>query len=404
MACAVEGGPIGFGQAGQDETGHRTYVVYHKVVSNAPQTDGPYDAMRAAGLPAVGAYWTFGSTPDYWAFARLTRSVEPLPGVKQPGPIAYWKVGTTFSSSPLRTCRENETRNPLTVPQKITINSANYQQEARFDRYGNPLLNSAFEHLKGPQTEFDHGRTQIVIEQNVAELQQDVLDSLKNHLNDAPLWGYPYRAVKFSEWSAEKKHFGPCGDPIAVGTGTAVLGGYTYWTRRLTFDVKLAELADLEVSQKYPYITSVPLGTGPDDLVIDVEEWAKVMTMTSTMVPGWDRLIIDEGTKCIRGYWQKDRTKPHFGRYVVARQYVDEAAGTATEEVSPFNPANMIRFKDWNDENARTLLNGYGHPVDTALGDTGTGTGYAVDQQGYIRCEYYQDGNLMLLGIPASLA
>lgn len=103
----------------------------------------------------------------------------------------------------------------------------------------------------------------------------------------------------------------------------------------------------------------------------------------------FDRWTPDYSNICIRGGW--DRTvKPYVWR---------EAPG-----VDFNNPQDFMRYKDWNDENCRVLLDGQGKPLSAAL-TTGTGTSTATgdDDVVYIHVQYYQERNMWILDLPTDL-
>ena len=58
---------------------------------------------------------------------------------------------------------------------------------------------------------------------------------------------------------------------------------------------------------------------------------------------------------------------------------------------SASNPLDFQRFKDCHDENARTLLDGSGQPLEIG--------GSPV----YVSMQFYKESDFLLLGIPASL-
>ena len=97
----------------------------------------------------------------------------------------------------------------------------------------------------------------------------------------------------------------------------------------------------------------------------------------------FDRKIADEGTKVLHGHWED------------SGWVLDDIDGAPPDFN---NPQHFYRFKDRNGENTRVLLNGQGEPI--SLDETGTGTAgsniYEID------VEYYEESNLLLLGIPTT--
>lgn len=109
-----------------------------------------------------------------------------------------------------------------------------------------------------------------------------------------------------------------------------------------------------------------------------------------------DRDVLDEGTMVLNGRWGRPAEgEPDRWITIPVRQ----------DDVSPdpdyLDPTHFIRAKDRNGENARFVLNGYGQPLAGETADTGTGS--FIDEPGNIRVEYYQESNLLLLGIPTIL-
>jgi hypothetical protein len=367
----------------RDADGHRTYKVRHLVVA-----DGPATALTTPGLPAPGAVWSFPNDVDNWAWCRADADVKLHQ--EREGEGRTWAVDQTFSTRPPERCQTTAVADPLLEPQQVSGSSVRYSEEATEDRFGNPVVNSAHEPLRGPPVEFDANRSQVVIAQNVAALELALCESLRDHVNDAPLWGLAARCVKLSDFSWEKKYQGSC---------------QPYYTRKFTFDLH----------------------------------------------PGtFDREALDEGTKMLAGDWSE--TDPPV--------YTPKAWADAG------NPAHFVQAKDRAGENIRVVLNrglpiaaklqGYitgatnAAPIvitsaahglvtqkrvaiyqvagntaanfswrvtvltaDTFSLDGSTGNGaYAgggywkntsdEDQPGAIWIERYEEGNLLLLGIPTT--
>lgn len=312
-----------------DRDGFRDYDVVY-IVRVDPAIHGPYAAWTCPGLPNAGDVWDEISLIDEWAFFTQEGGVEPYgPGHNN----EFFKVTLVASTRPTKDCASDTGGDPLTIPNRVSVRFITYQKEATEDRLGDPIDNSAFELFRGPQNEWDAHRLQVVIEQNVSSLEVDLIDSLMNHLNDEPLWGFPARTVKLSGAEVDPQYRANCEQ---------------YYKRRLTFDVAF----------------------------------------------DFDRDLLDEGTKVLRGKWDTNRLSSTYGAWVVAE---DEDGPYGL--VDPTNPRNYIRYKDWNQENTRVVLNGHGLPVDTSNATPGT----ADDTAGRIHVEYYSQGNLNALGVPLDL-
>lgn len=207
----------------RDDEGHRTYKITFLVQADSI-LQGPATIIQTAGLPIFGTYWAVDDDADNWAWCRWEADVKPLVDNE---PNLLYEVSFSFSTKPPdekdRACKETEVEDPLLEPPKINGSFVVYSEEKTFDRFGNPLVNSAFERLRGPQVEFDANRPQIKIDMNVPVLDLALLASLANTVNADPIWGLPPRCVKLSEIEWERRYYGQC---------------YVYYTLHLTFDCR----------------------------------------------------------------------------------------------------------------------------------------------------------------------
>ncbi len=285
-----------------DQDGYRTYSLT-TFVSTDDVNDGPLTVRDCAGLPQPGSFWNFGNDFDDWVWCRWTNQVTSLlPG--QPG--KEWKIVQEFSNRPenLQRCNQNPITDPLLEPMKISGNFCKYSEEATSDRFGLPIVTSSWEQIRGPQVEFDANRTTVRIEQNVADLQLPLLDRIKNTVNDDTLWGMPRRCVKLSSITWVRKYYGQC---------------YPYFTRTLEFDVN-----------------------------------ARIDPLTGITVSGFDRDILDEGTKCLNGHYDN---RPGVGG---GDWLLDAIAGVFAPD--PYNPTHFSTYLDRKGSTGRVLLNGLGLP------------------------------------------
>jgi len=329
-------GPIDW-SVERDNEGYRTYKITFKIESDSG-LDGPANVLQTPGLPIPGNYWEHFNDIDIYVWLRPDASVRRLN--QDDGKGRFWTIEMTYSNKPdssQKKCSDETIDDPLLEPQEISGDFIKYTEEATHDRFGNPIVNSAHEQIRGPQVEFDSNRSQIKIKQNVPLLEIELFGPMVDTLNDAPLWGLPARCIKLSSAPWERKFHGQC---------------QVYYTRTLTFDTFAKKDAN------------------------------------GDLVSGFDRELLDEGTKVLRGDWDRDPDSVTYTDYVV----VDGA--------DPSNPSDFIRFKDWNGENSRVILDGAGMPVDTGLG-TSTG-GPSASEPGIIRVEKYGESNFLLLGIPTT--
>lgn len=235
--------PIRTRRGKMDADGYREYYGTWLVFSNSP-FDGPSQVLATPGLPTTSDVWAYGNDFDSWAFATLERSVKSL---EELGPTEYWEIEIKFSTKGnQKRCKDQQIDDPLLMADRISGGSHKYTEEARTDRFGNPITNSAYEQIRGQQVEFDANRFTVTVEQNVIDLQLFLMSTIVNCLNDSTLWGLPRRKIKFSDFDFSVKYYGNC---------------YKYYTRKLTFDVDPA---------------------------------------------GFDKDLLDEGTKALHGQWGND--------------------------------------------------------------------------------------------------
>lgn len=231
-----------------DEDGYREYKL-GMILRTNDKLDGPYQMLRTPGTPVPGSAWSFGNDNDTWAFRRPEVTIERYnyddSAVYGDETWSLWYAEYTFGTKPLKTCRDTEIENPLMEPYKYSGNYKNYSEEAYFDRFGFPLVNSAWEQFRGEQVEFDRTMPTIRIEQNVSNLQLGLLSSMINCVNDRAMWGLPPRTIRLVNAPWEKLIYGTC---------------YYYFRRSLEFEIN--------------YET-------------------------------WDRLILDEGTAALNGKWHE---------------------------------------------------------------------------------------------------
>jgi len=338
----------------RDRDGHREYTIVHivRVPEAAPgSAEGPATVLQTPGLPLPGSTWDFDNDLDVFAYCKPDAEVSILEE-REGDPAILYKVEQTFSTRPDKRCQDTQIEDPLLEPPRVRGGFIKYTVEATHDRNGDPILNSAHEVVRGPGVEFDKNRHSISIEQNVASWQ-DVVDATKliDCLNDNVLWGFPSRCVKLSNVSWEKRFFGSCS---------------VYFSRVLEFDVSTR--------------------TDPD---------------TNDVVSGFDRELLDEGTKVLKGRWSETT-----GNWVLTK--IPNAVGVLVDP-DPDNPTHFQRAKDRNDENCRMPLDGHGLPAETVVG---TGSVTRLTDIGKILVEYYPNdtdvtgfvvGGFFSLNIPTDI-
>lgn len=218
MTCRLHGGHRVW-NGGIDDDGYRTYYITWAV--QADKEDGPANVMQTPGLPLPGALWQFKADVDVWAFCYLWMEVEHLSAVEG-DPSEWWQVKQKFSTKPMNRCSDTKVEDPLLEPAKVSGGFAKYTKEATHDRHGRAILTSSWERYKGADVEFDAGRPDVKISQNVPHLELDVFSAMRDTVNDAPMWGLPARCVKLSNVTWERNVRGTCN---------------FYYTRNFEFDV-----------------------------------------------------------------------------------------------------------------------------------------------------------------------
>jgi hypothetical protein len=322
-----------YGQAERDADGNRDYKLVAHCRTDLPYAEGPSVAMQLVNaLVPLGQYWNppgGAAEVDVWAYRRLETTVRPVLAENEVNQDYY--VDLTFSTkNDPKWCKDQQIDDPLLQPQRVSGNFTRYTEEAVLDRFGRHITNSAHEQIRGPQNEWDRNRPGVKIEQNVADLEFPRCSSFVDCVNDSVLWGLPPRTIKLSAFDWEVKYYGLCSK---------------YYVRKFDFEINY---------------------------------------------DGWDRDLLDEGTKALHGRWQANLDQwqliPINGR-----------------APNPANPQHFDRYKDRNGENARVVLNGAGVPISTDDFGTSTSTSTAPYRYpGTIHVEKYLAANFLLLNIPTS--
>lgn len=297
------------------------------LVKTMSKKDGPDEALHAAGLPKTGTGWVFGndSRPDCYCHPEKKCSEYRA---KQQDPGFYWLVDTTFS-------------NKITFigsPPKISINGQKYTKEVVRDRFGKLLTSTSHELFRGPQAEFDFNRIQVRVEYSRATIDLPLWTKLVDTVNISTMWGVPARCVKMEPYVIDEKRDDD---------------GNRYFT--ITFEFTIYMVQD----------------------------------KTGAIVSGFDRDILNEGTKA-RGQWTYPTDNP-------------EDATWSTAGFGPVgNPHSFDRYYDKRGNIARVILQANGTPWGTTL----SGTADEVDPTDppSVHVEYYPGSDLVgLLGLPDPL-
>jgi hypothetical protein len=294
-------GPIDW-EGDIDDLGFRVWSI--KWLIRADTADGPANVMRTDELPIAGDPWVIFADEDDWAFftQRMSaRRYKPKDGEKH----RWWEVSQWATNRPQKRCNEFQIEDPLLEPPKIGGSFIKYTQEATHDRFGNQITTSSHEIIRGSQVEFDESRHSIRIEQNVPDLEADIWSPMQDCVNDEIIWGFPARCVKLSQVTWERNYYGAC---------------TVYYTR-----------------------------------IFDFEVWVKTDPKTGLVRSGFDRDILDEGTKALMGHWGTPSGE------TVRRWVLDPIDG---QDPNPANPAHFARVLDPKGNPISVILNGKGQPVD----------------------------------------
>lgn len=338
----------------REDDSHRNWTLDSYISSTDP-LNGPASVMAwvdGHGF-AIGAEYNIGNDFDTWAFCYPTMKVSRAPKIEDGEPVYHWIVRQKFSTRPLRRCNTLAIENPLDEPVKISGSYVKYTKEAQYDRFGNQIRTSSFEKIHGPPVEFDANRMSVRMEWNISSFNPHEHALYVDTVNDATLWGFDARQVKLSNITYERRLYGTCS---------------FYYNRVLEFD---------------------------------------------TDYRGFDRDILDEGQKVLKGEWATTAADPTLLTY---RKGVPLPPGslwklTAIDGKAPdrSNPQHYMRYKDRNGEMGRVVLDGNGEPA--TLGEPESGQSSSSEDTantggttaGNVHIEYYGESNMLALGIPTSL-
>ncbi len=192
----------------RDEEGYRTWMLTFVVGSDAG--DGPAAVMLTAGLPLVGSLYTIGTDYDLWAYCTPYMKVRSAGNTTEGSKPKVWLVDMKFTTRPLDRDRSNSpgVDDPTQEPDKVSGSFTKTTEEGIKDRYGNAILTSSFEQIRGPQNEWPKNKPKVRVEQKVPQLQADLWGPMIDTVNDAALWGFAARCWWLSDVSWEKKFHG----------------------------------------------------------------------------------------------------------------------------------------------------------------------------------------------------
>ena len=312
----------------RDGEGYREYRLVLRVESST--FDGPRTVLKnTTGLPKVGQPWRFDNDYDPWVWCRPEVSIRPVYSEGEPNSL--WNLEYTFSNKPLQLdrCQTYEINDPFLEPARISGSFVKKSEEITTDANGDAIRNSAHEIIRGPQVEFEFNHPSIKIVQNVPRLDLNILADFIDTVNRFPLWGVPPGGVRLAGIHFEKKYYGFC---------------IPYYSRTLDFEIK------------WEYSKNITA----------FEQW--FFGRSAGQFLGWDREIMDEGTKALNGRWDN------------LRAWVIEPINGMPPDRR--NPSHFKKILDSHGQPIRVLLDGKGVPVTAApieLSGVISGTGCSVN-------------------------
>jgi hypothetical protein len=347
----------------QDSEGYKTYKIVHRVACD--EGDGPNTALKATGLPVPGQIWEFDNDRDPNAWCTPESSATP---VVTNEPNMYFDVEHNFTSKPLGRDATKDRADPLSEPPKISISFSKTTEESSHDRFGRMITNSAWEQMRGKHVEFDTGHIIVKIEQNLATVDLPSHAAAYQTVNMVTLWGMPPRTVKLSNSSIEENYY----TPTTTTTTTTPFGATT------TAQATTTTTAQPTIASQVKYYHRN----------LEFEVNAK----------GWDRDLLDEGTKVLWGRWKSvvttsttttTTTTTPAGQTTAPATTAPGATTQAATTTQPipqkpdpvqwellpvdsdgtmpnrFNPTHFMRYTDRSGNPLRVILNGKGLPAGT---------------------------------------
>jgi hypothetical protein len=212
----------------RDEEGHRTYNLSW-LLRTSDYLDGPETVLQTVNLLfPVGSAYSLDNDYDPWAFCTPDLSISVHQDLQEGEPCQSWIVTNKFTTKPMSRCSDTQIDNPLLEPYNISGDFTHVSREMKTDRFGKPLLHVNFEQMIGPEVEEKISFPSVSISFNSAILPLSLITMLLNKLNDAPLWGFPKRCVRFVDAKWERVLYGSCFYYYKIS--------YTFETNLETFD------------------------------------------------------------------------------------------------------------------------------------------------------------------------
>ena len=318
MAAFKEGGPLWI-ELERDERFHRVYKIAHRVRvedfgpsdSDIGVVEGPWVALNCPELPQPGDSYLMEDESDSWVYCLPNATVKRQADQTPDSPVQFYTVEQQFTSRAIERRIQQNREDPLLEHDVFSFSSTKFTEEAVNDRFGSRIQYSSHEAIRGPQNEWDMGRLTIKVEHISATLDLESIGSLMNTLNDAPIWGCPTRTLKLSDCVVSQLFW----------------AFSTYYKQSFTF-----------------------------------EQWIRQDSPLDPPSSGWDRDVLDESTKVLRGRWRNfgTATAPSWQWVLIGNP-------------NPNNPGDFVRFQDVNGNLTRVVLDGAGRPYAPTGGATTAG-------------------------------
>lgn len=194
----------------RDEEGHRTYELTWQFHTD-DYLDGPETVLQAVNLLfPVGGMYSLDNDLDPWAFCTPDLTIAPHSDIEEGEPVKNWIVTNKYTTKPMHRCNTTTIDNPLLEPYNISGDFVHVSREMKVDKDGNPLYHPNYEPILGPEVEEKISHPSVSISFNSAVLPLAVFNLLINKVNDAPLWGFPERCVRFTDAKWERALYGVC--------------------------------------------------------------------------------------------------------------------------------------------------------------------------------------------------
>jgi hypothetical protein len=253
-------------EADRDDNGHRNYMLVTKIKCATPQ-EGPATVLQTPGMPTTGSTWNIASDVDNYAYCTPYAKVTPmLDGERQ----LFWLFEQKFTTRPMWRCNDTTIENPLDEPAAVTGGFAPYREEAITDRFGDLLMMSSLERMRGPEVEIEKGRPFVTISMNVATLPLATFSEMMatGAVNDSLMWGLPARCIRLAEVTWQRFLYGVCTYFYRVNYTFEVK--FDTWNRLIVDQGTRVKMLDAPLSATNPMIPfNNPLTGKPDVAFLD---------------------------------------------------------------------------------------------------------------------------------------